>query len=465
MRTFRQRDSGWRWRFTALLVIGLSTLLASWIAPAPRSEVREDDIPFPTKCLGRFNKQSISQEKFEELYGAHQIFLKRVNGRNPAKSSDPYAALMVYEREERVLEPGFADPLPPSNIGAAHPIDESGRLDLCGAHLTELDLQGKDLRFGRFMGARLVRVKMNNANIEDSWWVYSGWMAVEARSMNARWANLTHLIVTTSSNLSGVDAYGAVAPFSSFEGGTLESSTFEEADISSVKFRKVNIKDVDLSSSTAAGLVYEPSLGQLPRVQTFRSLKGLDRFTTLNDGGAALMELEKSLADAGLRGQAATVRQALTDAPRASSYLFQKSLQKIAFGVPYAYGRAPERLLVIGCILIPIFAVIYLVVLLQNREDVGIWIQRDPVDKPEFREIPPVRLSRQNSNIYAMALLFSLRMAFRIGWKDFNVGDWLARVQRHSYTLDSKGWARSVAGIQSLVSLYLLVLAVLSYLT
>jgi hypothetical protein len=46
--------------------------------------------------------------------------------------------------------------------------------------------------------------------------------------------------------------------------------------------------------------------------------------------------------------------------------------------------------------------------------------------------------------------------AFTIGFREFNVGTWSARVQAHKYSLEPTGWVRVVSGLQSLLSVYLL---------
>jgi len=42
-------------------------------------------------------------------------------------------------------------------------------------------------------------------------------------------------------------------------------------------------------------------------------------------------------------------------------------------------------------------------------------------------------------------------------------GNWIARIQPRDYTLGARGWVRTVSGIQSLISMYLRVLWVLTY--
>jgi hypothetical protein len=62
-----------------------------------------------------------------------------------------------------------------------------------------------------------------------------------------------------------------------------------------------------------------------------------------------------------------------------------------------------------------------------------------------------------------LALYFSLLSATRIGWRDFNVGNWITRIQPHQYSLQATGWVRVVSGVQSLISVYLVALAILTY--
>ncbi|MDO8092355.1 MAG: hypothetical protein Q6360_02625, partial [Candidatus Brocadiales bacterium] len=58
---------------------------------------------------------------------------------------------------------------------------------------------------------------------------------------------------------------------------------------------------------------------------------------------------------------------------------------------------------------------------------------------------------------------FSLLSAFHIGWREFNIGNWISRIQGREYTLRAKGWVRTVSGVQSLISVYLIALSVLTY--
>lgn len=54
-------------------------------------------------------------------------------------------------------------------------------------------------------------------------------------------------------------------------------------------------------------------------------------------------------------------------------------------------------------------------------------------------------------------------VAFNIGFRDINFGRWLRLLTKRGYDLKAVGWARTVSGFQSLLSVYLIALWVLSY--
>jgi hypothetical protein len=76
----------------------------------------------------------------------------------------------------------------------------------------------------------------------------------------------------------------------------------------------------------------------------------------------------------------------------------------------------------------------------------------------------PFRLIYRELQVLFWAGFFSLMSAFNIGFRDINFGRWLRLLPRTEYDLKAKGWARTVAGSRSLVSVYLIALWILTYL-
>ncbi len=71
--------------------------------------------------------------------------------------------------------------------------------------------------------------------------------------------------------------------------------------------------------------------------------------------------------------------------------------------------------------------------------------------------------SAQGLAALGYAFYFSLLSAFNIGWRDLNIGSWIARIQPRQYTLRATGWVRMVSGLQSITSVYLIALWALTY--
>jgi hypothetical protein len=154
-------------------------------------------------------------------------------------------------------------------------------------------------------------------------------------------------------------------------------------------------------------------------------------------------------------------------------------LRWLLFEKTCEYGWFPGRPLRILGVLLLVFAILYRIAL-SARGAAGIWAiwLPDRVHKSEgqdtpvrvtdgfgfsrFADTPWERPVRQLRSLW-VALYFSLLSAFHLGWRELNVGTWISRIQPREYTLRATGWVRVVAGIQSLLSVYLLALWALTY--
>ena len=72
-------------------------------------------------------------------------------------------------------------------------------------------------------------------------------------------------------------------------------------------------------------------------------------------------------------------------------------------------------------------------------------------------------LSGQEFGALKTALLFSLMSVFSIGYESFDAGQWIRSLMGREFDLKARGWMRTLSGLQSLLGVGLLALAVLSY--
>jgi len=94
----------------------------------------------------------------------------------------------------------------------------------------------------------------------------------------------------------------------------------------------------------------------------------------------------------------------------------------------------------------------------------GIWrVWVDTRVRADLGRDEPEKIQTGWWSALGIGFYFSVLSAFNIGWRDLNVGSWIARIQRREYTLRATGWARMVSGFQSLISVYLLAMWALTY--
>lgn len=199
----------------------------------------------------------------------------------------------------------------------------------------------------------------------------------------------------------------------------------------------------------------------------------------------ALVELRKASEDAGMREQERQVNFALQQSKREHKELAarkdkEKEGQTIdwaaylearatyyLFEVTCAWGMSPGRLLQLLVYLVAGVTFIYMLAVdpPPHITHAGVWrvLPEDQV----HQEAGEARYERVIVMTFWGALLwalyFSVLSTFHIGWRDLNVGTWLSRLQPREFTVRATGWVRVVSGIQSLISVYLLALSVLTY--
>jgi len=211
-------------------------------------------------------------------------------------------------------------------------------------------------------------------------------------------------------------------------------------------------------------------------IETAQSLSRL----TFNKTPTSLVVLRERFAREGLREQEREVTYAMMRTRRLADWekgafwqRVEAGFSYLAFDLPCRYGLAYGRPLRILGASIPLLALVYALVL-RKRRGAGLWRVWSPDRiRTDEGQATPERLSwdwptgageRQPGVTFrflralGLGLLFSLLSAFQIGWRELNVGNWITRLLPREYTLGATGWVRVVAGVQSLVSVYLLAL-------
>ena len=385
----------------------------------------------------------------------------------------------ILEEQERYLEryEDVQKALEEGRTQTAKRLKEEADLAFRPVNFAGSDLRGADLRFSKLAGANLTNARLEAADLNGS----------DLSGANLTGADLRYAQLILS-NLEGARFWDADLSLARLQkarlGGAdlrrakLFSADLSEADLNSANLaysdlRNANLSSADLRKTVLLGtdldnaILFETGFigdGALPELHLTKLLTRQDaeRLTIYYN---RIIRWKRTAMDGGFYG---TIKG-----------LFNL----ILFDFTCQYGMAPSRPLVILLCFIPYFAVFYLFALRTKDPKTGIRLilARQRVPKPttsvrSFKlgtKFPARPLPRGVLNwigikihnlcrMIKISLYFSLLSAFNIGLREINTKNLITRLQRQDYTLRATGWARTLAGIQSLLSIYLLVLWVLT---
>lgn len=386
---------------------------------------------------------------------------------------------------------------------------------LTSANLRDALLSSADLRDADLSGARLIGAAMINTNLSGAELRMALLNRADLRLANLSLAELSKANLSSASltdadlghaDLTDADLRGAVMPRANLSAARLLRANLRDAELPDVNLSSANLVDANLSRAdlsranlTEAMLVdtdvTDARLGavdltaavyapvSLPPAPDFAGLKGLKsvRFQPGREPGLVL--LRNLLKETGLRDLEREATFALehgrtvhalrswrTNPARA----VEGAVRLVAFEWTTGYGLHPERaLLLIGAcwvLLIPLYLLLIASAHTPPAPRSAIYRLRPKeriIDSEgtatQAGENLVERLHARGRTAIGYAAYFSLLSTFRIGFREFNVGTWIGRLQARPYALIAMGWARVVSGLQSLLSVYLLAMWALTY--
>lgn len=310
-------------------------------------------------------------------------------------------------------------------------------------------------------------------------------------------ANLPNTDLTQTqlmrTNLTGANLHGSIFK----DENTIFSVELDRADLSHSTLFGVRLDDVKLNQTDLDHAIFEPAAN--PRPQEIAKAKNIE-FLTYQNNPAPLALLRKSFKDGGFREEERKLTYALKK--REAEFLIDSCIHgKVLNCVEYwfntiffdwttQYGMSPGRpvrlLFFLGVVCMILYSLfIYLsnssglVVVLPSHasHSAPSWMKQILVGSAMHGEYPvkpqPLaalagtnifyRIVKRHLPIIGVALFFSLMSAFNIGFRDINFGRWLRLLTTREYDFKAVGWARTVSGFQSLISVYFVAIWLLTY--
>lgn len=312
--------------------------------------------------------------------------------------------------------------------------------DLSGVQLLGADLSSANLIGSNLRGSELRYVELDRANLSNS---------------DLRDADLTYASLR-GTKLTGANLSGADFKFSVLTDADFRSVTFKNSECNSkychdnwVSFR--GARDLHLIQTD---IPLPPELFQLRQnYRTTGAEREADELTTLIMRNTVRWNSDSS---------------------------FEYLISMIAFDWTVEWGRVPSRALSILLFLMVFFSILYLCimrwVIRKNESDAlkviylpglpgeierpfsSLFHKQQTFSRPYASENDMKLTFRQLRVLAFHAVWFSVISAFHFGWRDLNVGSWLSRILPNPFSYRSQGALRTLSGIQSLISVYLIVM-------
>jgi uncharacterized protein YjbI with pentapeptide repeats len=246
-----------------------------------------------------------------------------------------------------------------------------------------------------------------------------------------------------------------------FSSANIEKAELRRSILIKSKLVDTNLNDANVSGINLTGSQYEPNSS--PHKGSLGGIEGLKTVWFKKGKQSGLVQLRAALKESGLRDLEREATYAIEHWKAHWEPWYKRWIKHLLFEWTCGYGLDYLRPLLILLGLIVVFSYPYIIAL-EMRGTNGIWKvwPKERTNKNIGKEEPELLKGLRGPRVLGYAFYFSLLTAFHIGWRDLNVGSWISRVQPSEYVLKATGWVRFVSGVQSLISIYLLALWVLT---
>lgn len=359
--------------------------------------------------------------------------------------------------------------------------------NLSGSNLESANFVEADLSYANIRGALLDKSAFNSANLSHATFTLTkGSAQFNYAQMTGAQFNLARLPNSTfeKANASGASFIEALLTGANFSYANLTDANFQHSNLSQANFTQTLLTRTDFEQADLDQVLYFPSLDGLPSLNALTTAKHFDtmQFYDPKSNSAAMSLLQVAYKNAGIinmERQITSMRKQAHMRAQLQGSGFEQiegMLNYIFFYMTCDFGLAPGRLIVIFFSIIIVLSIPYYLSFGAHSPHAGIIVawpsRREPnyileASYQHFIKIHPhdpwvVRLIKRYRRVLT-AFYFSCLSSVRLGWQDFNLANWISLVQTKEYTFIARGWVRSLAGLQSIVSAYLLVLWALTY--
>lgn len=368
------------------------------------------------------------------------------------------------------------------------------RTNFARANMALADFRESIIDNSLFHGANLTGSRFDKATLTHARFDNATMTRVNMSFINLAAQDLSHW------NLSEANLLGANLKNATLERTNLNNALLTGVSLSGALLQETYLHNADIEGADFSGAVFEINKNSFPKTGVLAKAKHLELLTYLDDS-EPLSHLRESFKDGGFRDQERQITFALKKRQAQilwdESKFFEYWMNRILFDLPSQYGMNPGRALIIILVIFATCTALYWtlihfpmpsglsIVVPAQHNNQPLWLIANLSDNPETIEIGGFvsmrafkvqsrYLSSNGSSYFRelvhrelallwVSLIFSLMSTFNIKFKDVDFGRWLRLLMTKEYDIKATGAARTVSGVQALLSVYLITLLIVTY--
>ncbi|MCP4699082.1 MAG: pentapeptide repeat-containing protein [Gammaproteobacteria bacterium] len=460
-------------------------LMLSWAVQVVAEEACEGDC-----CAAPYNGRQVSAAQLEEIAKRHAAWLMQTKKRKSEGKPPDYTDKQRANLCGAILRNSMLRKLDLSKADLRHADLQDADLvktqlreawldkanlysaDLFEADLSKAYLYGANLSFSALEKANLAEARLHYADMRFAKLHAANLHKAELEYARLSHADLNHAILSNAS-LFRASLNNALLHYTD-----LTAASLHEADLTLADLTETVLKDSLLHYADLSQAIYFPEFGSHPNIGGFATAKHIETMTYYDKNGKigapGLMSLRAAYKEAGMRPMERLLTYMIKTKEQQNKWenggvwtKFESGLSLLFFDWSCAYGLVPERLLYILLVSIMGFTLIYWLGMGYKGAKISKVCFSNPPGRDDYDKEVIQRQSesswgkrlKEEMRIVWFAFYFSLLSAFYLGWRDFNIGVWISKLQIYEYDLMAEdNWFRSVSGIQALLSIYLFAL-------
>ena len=400
-------------------------------------------------------------------------------------------------RNARLVDANLSNAnLPYANLSNADLSDADLRnANLRNADLSNANLRNADLSNANLSGANLSNANLFGANLSNADLIDADLIGADLIDANLSNADLH------DANLSDADLIGAVLFWAVLFRANLSDADLSDANLHGAYLSLANLSNANLHGANLSDAFFEPKVN--PEIRGIAAARNLELITYSRNPKDdvspeeakknALAQLRKDFRDGGFVDQERKITYALKR--RQAEILWEDDcklsslsgwlscgeygMNRLFFDLTCQYGMSPGQPVLLAIAIWLTCTPLYWISLHSGSRS-GLYLIAsktvnrgdDLFHKIRLRYYQPaasrwyryiLRRIRWELHALATAALFSLMTTFNIGFRELNFGRWIRMIQPREFDIKARGWPRVVSGLQSLLSVGLVALSLLSY--